>query len=154
MNESEENKIFRTLRGFLEGEEPDEDNYFHFSATSRIHGDCIPFEEFNRELGVKPTHYHKKGERPDPKSPSYRDDAWHFQPSLSENEPLEHHIDELWKVIQPNIGYLKSLKEQFKVDVFCSYRSNYDHAGFEVSHTCLELFTKLEIPFEVSVVVV
>jgi hypothetical protein len=32
----------RTLRGFLKGEEPDEANYFCFSATLRIHGDDIP----------------------------------------------------------------------------------------------------------------
>ena len=39
-------------------------------------------------------------------------------------------------------------------DVFCGYRSNCDHAGFEVSHQCLELFRSLEVPFGVSVIVV
>jgi hypothetical protein len=43
---------------------------------------------------------------------------------------------------------------RFKVDVFCGYRSNCDHAGFEVSHKCLELFVALEVPFGLSVIVV
>ena len=55
--------------------------------------------------------------------------------------------------MRPEVDYLKSLKQRFKVDVFCGYRSNCDHAGFEVSHKCLELFTALEVPFGVSVII-
>ncbi len=60
----------------------------------------------------------------------------------------------LWQVVRPQIEYIKSLKQRFKVDVFCGYRSNCDTAGFQVSHTCLELFTAMEVPFGVSVIVV
>lgn len=153
MHDSEHPKAFRTLRGFINGEEPDEENYFCFSATLRIHGDNLPFEEISQRLGVKPTRTHRKGERRGPNSPPYRDDAWHFQPSLPESEPLELHIESLWSVVKPEVEYLKSLKDRFKVDVFCGYRSNCDHAGFEVSYKCLELFTALEIPFGVSVII-
>ena len=55
MTGSSERKMFRTLRGFLNREEPDEDNYFYFSATLRIHGDFIPFDEISTRLGVAPT---------------------------------------------------------------------------------------------------
>ena len=154
MSDADESKMFRTLRGFLNGEEPDETNYFRFSATLRIHGDGVPFEEIGQRLGVEPTHLHRKGERRGSRSPAYRDDAWQFQPSLPETEPLERHIEALWQVVRPQLEYLKGLKQRFKVDVFCGYRSNCDHAGFEVSHRCLELFTALEVPFGVSVIVV
>jgi hypothetical protein len=147
-------KKFRTLRGFLKGEEPDEPNYFHFSAALRFHGEGVPFEEIGEQLGVQPTYSHRKGERRSLQSPTFRDDAWHFQPPLAETEPLERHIEGLWEVVKPSLDYLKSLKRRFKVDVFCGYRSNCDHAGFEVSHQCLELFTALEVPFGVSVIVV
>lgn len=153
MADSDEPKAFRTLRGFLEGEEPDEANHFYFSATLRIHGDGVPFEEISQRLGVQPTHLHRKGERRGPRSPGYQDDAWQFQPSLPETEPLERHLEVLWQVVRPQVDYLKALKQRFKVSVFCGYRSNCDTAGFEVSHTCLELFTALEIPFGVSVIV-
>jgi hypothetical protein len=153
MCDSSNPQAFRTLRGFLSGEEPDEANYFCFSATLRIHGADLPFAEISERLGVQPTHHHCKGERRGPGSPGYRDDAWHFQPALPESEPLERHIEALWEVVRPALDYLKQLKQRFKVDVFCGYRSNCDHAGFEVSHKCLELFTALEVPFGVSVIV-
>lgn len=154
MADSNKPKMFRTLRGFLNGEEPDEANYFCFSATLRIHGDGVPFEEISQRLGVQPSYLHRKGERRGPGSPVYRDDAWHYQPSLPETEPLERHIEALWQIVQPAVEYLKALKQRFKVDVFCGYRSNCDHAGFEVSHKCLDLFTALEVPFGVSIIVV
>ena len=153
MDDFDEQKAFRTLRGFLHGEELDEETYFCFSATLRIHGNDIPFEEVRQRLGVEPTNTHRKGERRGPRSPAYGDDAWHFQPAVPETEPLERHIEALWKVVQPALEYLKSLKRRFKVDVFCGYRSNCDTAGFEVSHKCLELFTALEVPFGVSVII-
>ena len=96
---------------------------------------------------------HRKGERRGPRSPLYLDDAWHFQPALPEVAPLAQHIEALWEVLKPHVQYLKSLKQQYKVDVFCGYRSNCDHAGIEVPHTCLELFTALEIPFGVSIII-
>ncbi|QEG02174.1 hypothetical protein Mal15_62590 [Stieleria maiorica] len=145
--------MFRTLRGFLDGDESDEENYFHFSATLRIHGMDIPFDEITEQLGVKPTMHRRKGERREPRSPQFKDDAWHYEPDLSETEPLEAHIEGLMNVVRPNLNYLKSLKSRFKIDVFCSYRSNCDHAGFEIPHTALELFKTLEIPFAVSVIV-
>jgi hypothetical protein len=153
MVDSHNPQSFRTLKGFLDGEAPTEENYFCFSATLRIHGDDVPFEEIGQRLGVLPTHVHCKGERRGSRSTSYHDDAWHFQPSLPETEPLEWHIDALWQVVRPELDYLKALKQRFKVDVFCGYRSNCDHAGFEVSHKCLELFTALEVPFGVSVII-
>jgi hypothetical protein len=38
--------------------------------------------------------------------------------------------------------------------VFLGYRSNCETAGFEVPHTSLEMFTELQIPFGISIVVV
>ena len=153
MDDSDQPETFRTLRGFLEGHEPAGPNYFKFSATLRVYGDTVPFEQIERTLGVAPTHTHRKGERRGPQSPAYRDDAWHYQPLVPETEPLARHIDALWEVVRPAVGYLKGLKSRCKVDVFCGYRSNCDTAGFEVPHTCLELFSALEVPFGVSVVI-
>jgi hypothetical protein len=153
VDDPEQPKKFRTLRGFLDGDEPDGPNYLKFSATVRIHGDAVPFEEIERALGVAATHTHRKGERRGPRSPEYRDDAWHYQPPVPEDEPLARHIDALWAVVRPAVGFLRGLKSRCKVDVFCGYRSNCDTAGFKVPHTCLELFAALEVPFGVSVVI-
>lgn len=151
--DSKSREAFRTLRGFVAGEANEELLYFHLSATLRIHGDGVPFDEISRLLGVEPTHSHRKGEQRRQDSVPYREDAWHLRAPLSETEPLQLHLDALWQIVEPQVAYLKALKEQFWVDVFCGYRSNCDIAGFEISHQCLRLFTALEIPFGVSVIV-
>jgi hypothetical protein len=152
-NDDEQPKHFRTLRGFLSGHEADEPNWFAYSACLRIHGEGLPFEEISNQLGVQPTHVHHKGECRGPRSPAWRDDAWHFEPPVPKTEPLCRHIDALWDAINPHIAFLKELKQRFKVDVFCGYRSNCDQAGIEVPHTCLQLFTALEVPFGVSIII-
>jgi hypothetical protein len=144
---------FRTLRGAISGDEPDEPSSFTFCATLRIHGEAVPFSEIEQALGVAATHTHRKGDRRGPRSPEYRDDAWHYSPPVDESAALACHIEALWAVVAPAVEFLKGLKARYKVDVFCGYRSNRDTAGFEVPHTCLKLFTALEIPFEVSVIV-
>src|ERR1700685_390691 len=63
MHDGDEPKKFRTLRGFLSGDEPGEANYFRLVTTLRIHGDAVPFEAIGERLGVEPTHFHRKGER-------------------------------------------------------------------------------------------
>jgi hypothetical protein len=153
MSESDTPKAFHTLRGAIRGEEPDEPLYFAHRATLRIFGDNLPFEEISKRLGVQPTHVHHKGDLHGRRSPPWRDDAWCFEPALSESEPLAQHIDALWQVLKPHAEYLRSLKQQYRVDAFCGYRSNSDHAGIEVPHTCLEMFTTLEVPFGVSMII-
>lgn len=137
----------------LTGHEPDEEDYFNFTVTLRVHGDGVPFDEITARLEVQPTHVHRKGEKRGPASPGYPSDMWQFKPALPKSEPLDRHLEALWQVVQPAVDYLKELKQRFKVDVFCGYRSNCDHAGFEVSHRSLELFTALEVPFGVSVII-
>jgi hypothetical protein len=154
MNDHSNPKVFRTLKGAMSGEEAaDQPTYCAFMASLRIHGDTLPFDEISGRLGVRPTMMHRRGERRSSKSSVYLDDAWHFQPDLPESAPLEQHINALWQIVKPHVEYLKSLKQRFKVDVFCGYRSNCDHAGIEVPHTSLELFTALEVPFGLSIII-
>jgi hypothetical protein len=119
MEDADPPKMFRMLRGYLSGEEPDERNYFCYSATLRIFGDGVPFQEINERLGVEPTHIHRKGERRGPRSPAWRDDGWHLESGLPKAEPLDRHIEALWEVVRPHLEYLKGLKQRFKVDVLC-----------------------------------
>jgi hypothetical protein len=153
MSDSDSPDGFRTLRGALRGEEPDEPICFAYCASLRIFGQDLPFEEISSRLGVEPTHRRRKGERRGHRSPEYREDACRFDSGLPETEPLERHIESLWQIVKPQVDYLKSLKTRYTVDVFCGYRSNCDHAGIEVPHTCLQLFTALEIPFGVSIII-
>jgi len=146
-------KEFRTLRGALAGEEPDEETYFAYSATLRIFGDIPDLAAITSRLGVEPTKTHRKGDKAGPRSPGFKHDMWSYTPSLAESEPLEKHIVALWAQFKAHKADLLELKKKVKVDVFIGYRSNCDHAGIEVPHTALEMFTELEIPFGVSIVI-
>ena len=131
---------------------PQEEPWFAFSARLRIQAEVLDFEEISRTLGVQPTHMHRQGERRGPRSPAWKDDAWHYQPPVEEARPLTEHLQARWAVVKPQVPYLRSLKQRHKVDVFCGYRSNNQTAGFEVDYRCLELFMALEVPFGVSVI--
>jgi hypothetical protein len=146
-------KLFRTLRGFIIGSEPDEEDYFAYSATLRIFGENLDFDEITTKLALQPSMSYRKGERKTPQSPPWQQDAWFYQAPLGESEPLENHIDFLWAKIKDKKDYLLELKTRAKVDVFLGYRSNIDHAGVEIPHTSLEMFTELEIPFGISIVI-
>ncbi len=147
-------RSFRTLRGFLSGDEPDEPIRFACSATLRIFGEHLDFDEIGRQLGVTPTRVHRTGERKGADSPPFATDMWVFSPPVPEDRPLGEHIDALWNHIQHAEHYLHELKQEADVGVFLGYRSNHDHAGVEVSHTSLEMFIRLQIPFGLSIVVV
>ncbi len=146
-------KRFRTLRGFLNGDEPNEPDYFAYSATLRVFGDDLDLDEITHRIGIQPTRSHRKGEKKGPRSPEFKHDLWSYSPSIVEDRPLEDHINALWEQIRPVRDYLVSLKKIATVDVFLGYRSNIDHAGVEVPHTCLEMFTSLEIPFGISIII-
>src|SRR5215469_13535838 len=118
----------RTVQVMEEAEEP----YFAFSATLRIYGEALDLNEITRSMGLVPTHTHKKGESRRPGAPPYLDDAWLYSAGLPEDAPLDDHLQTLWADVAPARDFLLALKAKYKVDVFCGYRSNCDHAGFEV----------------------
>ena len=162
-----EDRAFNTLRGALTGDEPDEPIYFAFSASLRLFG-CNPsyrpseapddalvrldMAEIESRLGVEATTRFRRGEIRR-SGRIQRWDAWFYESPLPEDRPLEDHIDSLWTAISPGREYLRALKKTVLVDVFLGYRSNCDHAGVEVPHTSLQMFTELEIPFGISIIV-
>lgn len=149
----DDSTIFRTLRGFLNGQESTEETYFAYSATLRIYGTIPELDAITKTLGLEPTQALRKGERVRPRSSPLKHDCWHYQPNIPESEHLDVHINALWSAIKPHRDFIKSLKQDAMVDVFLGYRSNCDHAGLEVPHACLEMFTELEIPFGISIII-
>ena len=129
----------------------DEPSYFAYSATLRIHGTDLPLEGITSVLGVAPSHTHKTGDRPRPAARPYSDDAWHFTAPVAEEVALTEHLRCLWRAVKPHVPYLLELNA--KVDVFCGYRSNNGAAGFAVDPDALAIFTALNVPFGVSVIV-
>jgi len=108
--------------------------FFRFSATLRIFGDGLDFEEISRTLGLTPTKAYQNGARS-------KHDMWCDTAPIAREQPLKKHIASLWDAVRPHIPYLRELKKNFKVDVFCGCRSNSSTAGFQVDHRFLGLFS-------------
>ncbi len=127
--------------------------YFTYSATLRIFGDTLDFDEISRRLGLAPTKTHRKGGRAVLGEVPSRD-MWLYRVPVDCFHHLEAHIDALWAAIKHSKDYLIALKETATVDVFLGYRSDSSTAGVTVSHTCLTMFTELELPFSLSIIVI
>jgi hypothetical protein len=132
----------------------DDSIYFAFSATLRIHGQALDFERIEAVLGLVPTHTHRSGGSPRiGSSHRFKEDAWHYAAPVQESEPLGVHLDALRRDIGVHVEFLRELKRVAKVDIFCGYRTNCDHAGFEVPCDSLRIFSELSVPFGVSVII-
>jgi hypothetical protein len=129
-----------------------EEASFLFSATLRIYGDELDFEEIEGRLGLQATTKHRRGERRSVHF-EYKHDTWQYTAPVSRDRPMSVHIDTLWEKIKHQSEYLRALKARATVDVFLSYRSTVDHAGFEIPCSSLELFVTLRIPFGISVII-
>jgi hypothetical protein len=130
-----------------------EELYFSYSSTLRISGNIDNLNEISDILELKPTYFHRKGEKPAKISRPFENDMWMFSPDIAEEKPLEEHINALWNLIKNKKTDIIKLKEKYKIDIFNGYRSNCDNAGFEVPYNCLEMFIELKIPFGVSVII-
>jgi len=127
--------------------------YFAYSASLRIYGDIDDLDAISNELGLRPTHVHRRGDKAGPKSPEYKDDAWHYKAPILEERPLDEHIQALWTALKSHQAYLLLLKDTLTIDVFCGYRTNHWGAGFQVDSESLEMFVVLNISFGVSIIV-
>ena len=130
-----------------------EQHFFAYSATLRVFGDIPNLNDISVALGLRPTHTHKKGDVSPGGASPYRHDMWSYDAPVDKSEPLHKHIDELWTKLKPHKDYLLGLKKSVTVDVFLGYRSDCDTAGVEVPHTSLEMFTQLQVPFGLSVII-
>ncbi|MBO0699708.1 MAG: DUF4279 domain-containing protein [Zavarzinella sp.] len=146
-------RLIRTLKEVRAWEPSDEAVCFRYSASLRIFGAIPSLEEISTRLGLIPTHSHRRGERRGSNTAPYKHDMWMYGPTVAETEQLHVHIDALWSAIRPHRDYLLELKKQLTVDVFLSYGSNCCSAGVEIPAASLEVFTQLQIPFGLSIVV-
>jgi len=135
-------------------EEMDEPSYFEYSATLRVFGTIPDLEELTRNLGIRPSHSHRHGERRNPLADPYKHDMWSYEAPAEPTEPLHVHIDKLWAAVRERKQYLLELKKDLSVDVLLGYRSNSDTAGVEVPYQSLQMFLELQVPFGLSIIII
>ena len=152
MSNDKSEKSYSRLQDFLENGEEDVLLHFAYSATLRIMGENVPFDEIEHILNLKGSHKHRKGDKRG--KGVYREDLWSLESPLSEEKPLEKHLDWLWEHLKQHKNYLLRLKQKHRLDIFAGYRSNCDHAGIEIPIESMQIYFELEIPFGLSIIVV
>jgi hypothetical protein len=131
----------------------------NFGVSLFIKGDGLDLDEISRTLGLDPTNISRKGERYGHAQTLCDFDGWCFSPKIEGARPLDEHIMALWDVIRPHVGYLRDLKQKFKVSVSAHVKSSSFwfgkeyHTSFEVDHRCMRLFAELGIPCGVIVTI-
>lgn len=131
----------------------EEPPYFAYSASLRICGAIPDIEAITRQLGLHPTHVHRRGEIRSSGATPYQADMWIYEAQVGESEPIDIHINHLWDRLRDHKMLIRQLKTNLKVDVFLGYRSNSGTAGVEIPHQSLAIFTELEVPFGLSIII-
>jgi hypothetical protein len=122
----------------------------HFSAALRVMGDRLDLKDISRQLGLVPSHTHRAGEL-DKFGEPYPGDMWLLESPLGNRKHVDTHLKWLLKQLKPRFAYLKSLKNKFKIDLFCAY-TGIDDGGLSLSPRALSLSTELDIKLELSII--
>ncbi len=129
--------------------------YFSYSASLRVKNAPELHDEISDFTGLEPSECHYRGDIANLNSGrKWNNDIWTYKSNLSESNDLTDHLIFLWNAIEPYSDYFKTLIDKgVDIDVFCGYSSDCDHAGLSIKPEAFEIFQKLKIPFELSIIV-
>ncbi|MBI2516616.1 MAG: DUF4279 domain-containing protein [Opitutae bacterium] len=125
---------------------------FWSGASLRIHDAPELHDEISARLGP-PSASHKKGELRSPTSKRpWPNDIWMKDSPLPERRDIGEHLAWIAKFARPHSAYLRRLiRRGARIDIYLSYRCDHDHCGIGLAPEHLEIFTRLGIRMEVSI---
>ena len=121
----------------------------HSGASFRFIGMTLDSDLISRTLGVEPWHFHLPGAK-DIFGNILDTGVWSMKSPLDVKLPIAHHLAWLTNVLEPHVEFLKEMKTQAKLDVFCSYTFD-DDGGMQFTPESLRLILLLEINLEISI---
>ena len=125
---------------------------FWFNASLRIHDAPDLHDEITARLGT-PTEYHKKGDERTPKSKRpWPNDIWMRNSPLPERRDIGEHLAWVAEFARPHATYLRRLiRRGVRIDIYMTYCCDHEHCGFGLAPEHLDIFTRLGIRMEVSI---
>lgn len=121
-------------------------------ATFIIMGVGLDLEAITRSIGITPSHTHRVGDL-DSLGKPFPHDMWSLDSSLDQSEPLDAHLKFLNQLLKPHHEYIRSLKVNAEIYIYCGYDSDSDQCGFTLSSSALSIFTLLEVPMDVHLII-
>ncbi len=125
---------------------------FRFSACLRIMGVPHLHAEIIEQLGPG-TESHKEGDvRQLEPLRRWRNSIWINSAPIAEKEDIAKHLGWVANFASAHEQFLRDLiSKGAKIDIYMSYACSDDHRGFGLDPHLLEIFPKLGIRFEMSV---
>lgn len=130
-----------------------EPTFAHYACLRIFSEAGLDFERLASTFGVTPALARRRGEGAGPNGLALEGDLWLFRPGLAESEPLHRHVDALWEVLRPHVELVRGLKLVAHVQVLLGYSSNVDQGGLSLPSASLQLFSVLDLPLELNVIV-
>jgi hypothetical protein len=129
-----------------------EEARFRFSACLRIKDVPHLHAEIIDQLGPG-TENHKEGDvRQLEPLRKWRNSIWIMSAPVAEEEDLGKHLGWVSGFAKTHERFLRDLMSRgAKIDIYMSYACSDDHRGFGLAPELLEIFPKLGIRFEMSV---
>jgi hypothetical protein len=113
-------------------------------------GDKLDTDEISRRLGLSPTHVHRVGDA-DARGNLFEHAMWSLQSPLNEAQPPDTHFKWFKQQLNPHYEFLRSLKCDAQLHIYCGYNCDNEQDGFTLSPEALAIFTELEIPMELHI---
>ena len=131
--------------------DPDE-TAFWSSAALRVMDVPELHSEIIAALG-EGTHHHKIGDiRSTTPLREWKNSIWAIEAPVPDTYEVHHHLKWISDYALNNELFLKSLKARgARIDIYMSYACDEDHRGFGLEPSLLEVFVRLGIRFEMSV---
>jgi|SRR5882724_1306364 len=121
-----------------------------FGAALRVMRTGLDLAGISSSLGISPTHVHRQGD-PGPLKKPFTLDMWSLESPLDPAEPLEAHLKWLQTALSPHHEFLSSLRKLATLDIYCNAMYFSDQNSLELTPEVLRLFTELNIPLGVSI---
>ncbi len=112
-------------------------------VSFRIFAPHLIPEEVTKNLNLMPDHVHRQGDFPkgNPSFSAYKHGMWLLKSKLSEEQPLEAHLDHLLSILETNRSYIHLLAQNTTVDFYCIL---YAQSGFQLSSQILKRISELK----------
>jgi hypothetical protein len=120
-------------------------------ASFRILGLDLDFPTISKALGVGPSFTRRKGEHGLAQTP-HSTDVWCLDSPHSRSAPLDVHLTWLRDALLPSYKFLRSLKGECDLSIYCGVTIEGDRCQFRTSSSALRLFTELGIDMDLSLV--
>jgi hypothetical protein len=119
-----------------------------------VQGKDLDLDGISQTVGLIASHVHRLGDLVSKAgNKRYEHDMWSLDSPLGRLEPMDNHLRWLAEHLKPHHDFIRSLKEQAEVYVYCGYTFHDFESGFSLSPEALLIFTELGIPMEVSLLV-